>query len=436
MTVLSRLAISNRLLLLMITLQLAWLATIGLTGAATSWDRLLSIALYTIVTGALLHFVPSRVFTKLKGLMDRLIQNEKILILSLVVCVLVVGFGYAYYQRIWTWDEELSFNAARIVATEGLVVFFENYARIEWLGNQHPPLMPIVNGLAMRIFGVDLVVVRLVTLLFGLGSVLLTYFIGRELYGKATGFLAAIMLLTFPLILRLGTTALTDTQVSFFFSLALFLSLLLRRRPSLWLGLLLGIVVGAGLLTKYTMMFTYPVLFAMFVIDKGLRSRILQLGMATLVSGLILTAWILFAREIGVFEVQREVTEVNPGWFVRDTRGLTWMLDSLLTKLPSAIGIYNLPLILLGGILLLGRRNQADLILLMWVVSIAILLVLTIPDHRYFMMTFPALAIIMAFWLSQRSEIAERVVVLALLSGAGALYLFIDWFRASELFFR
>jgi 4-amino-4-deoxy-L-arabinose transferase-like glycosyltransferase len=44
----------------------------------------------------------------------------------------------------------------------------------------------------------------------------------------------------------------TDMPVTFFFSLALLLTLGLLRRPTYWLSVVTGIAIGAGLLSKYT----------------------------------------------------------------------------------------------------------------------------------------------------------------------------------------
>ena len=112
------------------------------------------------------------------------------------------------------------------------------------------------------------------------------------------------------------------------------------------------------------------------------------------------------------------------------------MLESLLTRLPSAVGVCNISLLFLGGMHLVRCRNQSDLFVFLWIATVSLLLILTLPDHRYFMPTFPALAILMACGLRCIPKAAEQVVVLALLYCGGALYLFADWHRAAFLFLR
>jgi hypothetical protein len=103
------------------------------------------------------------------------------------------------------------------------------------------------------------------------------------------------------------------------------------------------------------------------------------------------------------------------------------------TRLPSGIGAYNIPLLVLGAWAALRRRGESDLVLLIWVVVVSVGLALTLPDHRYFMIVFPALAILMARGVASVSNLPARAIPLALLYNLGALYLFVDWERAANL---
>ena len=418
----------------MIALQVFWLTAIWLTGASTNLNKLLTIGIYTMASGAAVGLMPKTFLTKISRVRGILAQNEKLFVLSLSVVVLLVGVAYATFQRVWFYDEINSFEASKIVAVDGLATFFRDYSEIDWLGKQHPPLVPLTYGLAMRIFGTDLLVIRLVSLVFGIGTFLVTFLLGRELYDQSTGLLAAVLLLSFPLIFRLGTTAMTDMQVTFLFSLALLLTLHLARAPTFRLSIALGVTLGVGLLSKYTMVFIYPLLFSLFLISSRFRRLKVHLGIAALISGTMLAMWLLYASEIGVLAGQRETLDIEPGWFVRNSWGLKLTVNSLLTRLPSAFGVYNIPIILLGGYVIIRRRQQSDVFIFLWVAIMSLLLVVTLPDHRYFMPTFPALAILMALWLRYIPEAVDRVVVLALLCCGGALYLFVDWFREAQLF--
>jgi hypothetical protein len=91
-------------------------------------------------------------------------------------------------------------------------------------------------------------------------------------------------------------------------------------------------------------------------------------------------------------------------------------------------------LILFGLLYLLKRRSSIDLMLLLWVGGISLALFLTLPDHRYFLPIFPAIAIAIAQVLLRFPDYAERAILLSLLLGMSNLYLFANWFRESHLF--
>ena len=100
-------------------------------------------------------------------------------------------------------------------------------------------------------------------------------------------------------------------------------------------------------------------------------------------------------------------------------------------RLPSGIGIANLPLLVIGVWQMLRRRQWSDYFLGGWILAVAVPLLLTLPGPRYFFPAFPALAVVMAYGLRQVEGDAERVLLLALLFASASLYLFVDWPQAA-----
>ena len=91
-------------------------------------------------------------------------------------------------------------------------------------------------------------------------------------------------------------------------------------------------------------------------------------------------------------------------------------------------------LLVVGGVALLRDKGRSDLFVLFWIAAVFLPLLLTLPDPRYFMPAFPALALVMARGLESVDEATEQVIALALLHCGGALYLFVDWQRTAFLF--
>jgi len=434
---------TRTLLATMIALQLVWLVTIWVTGVASSWQKLPLLLAYTVVAGVVVSLMPAGLLSRARQLGERLLRDERLLVLTLCVVVLVPGVIYVNLQPLGP-DEGSLFNASKIVALEGVARFFADYAGIPWLGRQHPPLVPLIYGFTMRIFGTNLIVIRSASLLLVAATTLITYLLGSELYDRRTGFLAGGLLLSFPIFLRNGTGALTDIPVTFFFALAMFLTQHLLRTPTYRLSIAIGLVIGGGLLSKYTMVLIYPVLLSYFVTSGMFRRFKLHLGILTLASAGILATWLVYAGQIGVLTTQwATITGYAGVSLTTDGRllGMTmwrmkYRLEALLTRLPSNWGVYNIPMLLLGGSHLIRRRCRSDLFVLLWIAIVSLLLILTLPDHRYFMPTVPALAILMARGLRRIPAAIHQAVLLALLYCGGALYLYVDWHRARHLFLR
>jgi 4-amino-4-deoxy-L-arabinose transferase-like glycosyltransferase len=435
MCIVERFMRTQNLLAAVILLQVLWLATIWMAGATSNRTKLPLLLVYSLAVGVAIAFIPVSFVSRIRQLKERLVQNERTLILTLCGIVLLAGVVYANYQRPYV-DEGDNFDASKIVAEEGVDQFFANYASLPWLGKQHPPLMPLVYGFAMRVLGVDLFVIRLVSLVLAIATVLLAYLLGNEFYDRDTGLLAAFLMLSFPIFLRMGTAALTDIPVTFFFSLALFLTLRLLRAPSYWLAGVAGLSIGAGLLSKYTMVLIYPVLLSYVAVRHPFRQLKYHLLVLTLVSIGVLGIWLAYAYRSGILTVQQD-TITSYASVVTATRwGKRWMLEMISTRLTSALGFYNIPTLFLGGLDLVRRRDQSSIFVILWVTIVFLVLILTLPDARYFMPAFPAVAIGMARGLRRIPEATEQAVLLALLYCSGALYLFVDLYRAPHLFLR
>lgn len=120
------------LLAAMIMLQVTWLILTWLTGAALHWGKLPLLLVYSVAAGLIALGMPASVVSRLGQLRERLAQNEKLFLGALCTVVLSAG--------------------------------------------QHPPLMPLVYGLAMHTLGVNLLAPRLVCLALAVTVVLVIYF--------------------------------------------------------------------------------------------------------------------------------------------------------------------------------------------------------------------------------------------------------------------
>lgn len=425
----------SHLLAVITSLQVLWLLTIWITGASDNFKKLFILLLYSIVCGIVVSLIPTNLIFRIRQGIRFLVDNEKTYFLILSITILGIGTFYAIYQEVESLVAETSvFKASQIVTREGIGAFFLQYNQVPWLGIQHPPLVPLTYGIVMHFLGEEIFVLRLVTLIFAIGTILVVYRLGKELYNREIGFLASIFFLSFPYFFRVGAAASNDMQVTFFFSLSLLLILQLQKTSSYQLASVTGALIGIGLLSKYTMILIYPAIGCIFFVLGNLNKLKIYLGLLSLVSLSILSIWGIFAYHLGIFEIQRENLTYFAGGVSMTSWGKMMLLELLFTRLPSALGPYTLPMLFMGGVYLLQRREQADKIIMMWAVFVLLSLFLTLPDARYCMPAFPALAIVMAHGLHRVSQNVEQIILLLLTSCGGALYLFADWKRSSFLF--
>jgi 4-amino-4-deoxy-L-arabinose transferase-like glycosyltransferase len=455
-TAIKRFMQSRSLIIVMTVFQLLWLVAIVWTGTNTNQRMILSLGVYSVLVSLVVILLPARYILRFHDLQTWLLHKERRLVLVLCLAALLIGTLYAFNQRVWG-DEGRSLRVATIVSSDGLVA---GYMESGWLRNKHPPLMPLMNSLILNLFGANLLFLRLASLLFLAASFVVVYFLGRELYDQETGYLGAFFFLSFPLVIRLGSAAMMDIQVTFFFCLALLLVLRLFRTPSYGLSIVIGLLIGLGLLTKYIMVLIHGVLlFCVFFIP-DFRKLKPYVFTAIIISFSIFGVWILYANHIGIlseqvhkilnysgiYQVVRDIGE-SPLLFAAAPSAvidepvnplkigiIRLGLESFFTRIPSSLGVHFFPLILLSGLYLFKQRRRSDVFILSWIGVVFITLFLTLPDHRYFLPAFPAIAILIATFVKRFTETRERVFLLSLLLALGNWYLFVDWVREAHLF--
>ncbi|MCA9916338.1 MAG: glycosyltransferase family 39 protein [Anaerolineales bacterium] len=427
---------TRNILIVMTLLELGWLVAIWLTGASEAEHKLGPLLLMTLLASAVVLFLPERYVNWLKVDEPRLVRRRALILLLFSLFMAFVILVFAAQQRVWAFDEEGNLLAATAVAQEGVSAFFNNYELRPWLGTQHPPLVPIMYGLVMRLVGVSQLIGRLISGVFALATGLLTYLIGRRLFDRATAVIGAFLLFSFPLFLRLGSAAMVEVPLTFFFSLTVLLTLRLAERPSIGRLILVGLAIGVGLLSKYTMVFVVPLAFGIFAIHGSMKQALRYLGWLALIGISMLGIWLLLANQMDVLQKQFATIWEYARLVLTSEYGRQVLLETMTNRLPSGLGLYNLPLITLGVLFLLNRRRKVDAILLLWILSVWLPLAFTLPDHRYFLPSFPAIALTAALGLRQVPQATARGLLLSLLLAMSTLYLYVDWVRVSELFIK
>ena len=148
-----------------------------------------------------------------------------------------------------------------------------------------PPLGIWVTAFFYQLFGIHEFSARLFSALCGTGTVITTYFLGRQLLNRWTGFIGALVLLSsshFILFTRFG---MLDAPLTFFMTLALYF---------FWLGqdrnrylIFSGVMIGLAVLTKsFAALLVFPVIW----IYAWLADRLNVLGRSSYWIGVMIAA--------------------------------------------------------------------------------------------------------------------------------------------------
>ena len=487
--------ILTAMLLYAVSLPIRWL--LWFLEISPYLENIPILFIFTLAFGTLLIVSPRASWASLVRLRERLGQHHWLAFALFALLILAIDSIYFVIVKCGA-DERALLSVVQTLNKQGVAHFFANYAQMPWLGTQHPPLAALGAGGAVHLFGGNvLITTRAVTGLLGLAIAGCTYLIARQLYDRQTALMAAFLLFALRNFYLFNIRAANDLYVTFFFTLTVLLLMYVNTTTrnlssqSLWWAVAAGISLGLGLLSKYTMVLAYLLLPAMIwwpfahqacpnspqsdalSLSKGWgeegRGRIdttksvpfggksfwfgiRQLTIVIAVSFLFLAGWLWHLNELGLFQQQVatilyyigfEVESSSEGIKVIEYKGfnalrIRFLIRALTYKIPSYIGLYNLPLIALGlwvyfiqRRLVLTQEGKANVMwsnrfVLLWLAVIFIPVLLTLPVARYLFPAYPALAIMMAHGLRTMCKEPTRVVIFVVVLSLSSLVFYVE----------
>ena len=142
--------------------------------------------------------------------------------------------------------------------------------------NDHPPMHFFFIWLSTHIFGVHLWAVRLPSVIFGIGTIVLVFLILKKFQFKLGAYCAAVFLAVLPWHIYITRQAIQESGVMFFLALTFYLIVIAQTCPEkiknlLWI--LSGASLGAGIMTKYSMVVIFPVIFYWAIKKKWFKQK-------------------------------------------------------------------------------------------------------------------------------------------------------------------
>ena len=302
-----------------------------------------------------------------------------------VLLVVVVGA----FLRIWqldsvgyNTDEAVYAGQAAAIADDPILKQFFPIFRA------HPILFQALLSLAFQ-FGVSDLFGRLVAAGIGVVTVFLVYLIGRELYGRGAGLLAALLLALMPYHVVVTRQVLLDGPMTLFSTLTLYT--LVRfglTQRAIWLYAA-GAGFGLTLLSKTNGVVMVGALYTTLALSPSLRVRLRDLAVAIVCMGLVVAAYPVTVSLAGRSEIGRQYL----AWQLFRRPNHDWSFYA--TTVPEAIGILVVLAALTGLWLLRRERSWREMLLVSWiVVPVAFFQLWPTKGFQYLLPIAPAFAVL------------------------------------------
>ena len=188
----------------------------------------------------------------------------------IAILVFAAAFQLMFLTGIAIFDSASYSIRARAVADKGVNLDKPNLYNTR-------PLLLLPVALSYRFLGVSELTTAAYPMLCGAGVLIMTYLIGRLLYGSRVGLVAAFLMAVCPIFVIASAELLPDTPQAFYMALSVYLFLVGHRSSSRWRWLLFlgaGIALGAAYLVKVTAVLLLLFYGVFFVVYRRRISRV------------------------------------------------------------------------------------------------------------------------------------------------------------------
>lgn len=169
-----------------------------------------------------------------------------------------------------------------------------------------PPLYPLISGMLGFLINNFELAGRLVSLLSGLGLILIMYLISKKLYDKERGLICAALVSLYPALTFISGITYTESLYLFLIALGIYLGWLSLKDNKRWsVYFILGIIFGLAYLTRSEgLLFFLVIIFLNLIFKNPWKIKIKNILFSVL--GLIIICmpyWIFLYSQLGVFSL-------------------------------------------------------------------------------------------------------------------------------------
>lgn len=331
-------------------------------------------------------------------------RGEALRILTLVgLCLFLFGFGL-HSRVLWDVDEGMHAVMSKNILLNGDWVtptfngenFYDKPILFNWLG-----------AICFLLFGFNEFAARLPATIFGTAGVLVTYFLGRRMFGPTVGFLGGVILASSAEYLLLSRVVVHDIALTLFTTMALcffYLALVdVGRRKRYFL--LFWAAAGFAILAKGPLGLVLPgLVIGVFLLSTRRLNLIkeMQIGWGLLILLAVAGPWYIAISVRNPDYLRYFMLEKNLGSFSSSNTHHVEPIYFYFRALSFGLlpWVTFVPLTVLGAI---RNRNRgpadAVLFLLIWVGAIFVFFSLaTAKLESYILPVFPATALLFALY--------------------------------------
>jgi Dolichyl-phosphate-mannose-protein mannosyltransferase len=233
---------------------------------------------------------------------------------------------------------------------------------------------------------------RLVSAGFGVATVVLVFLVGRTLYGRRVGLVAALFMAVMPYHVIVTRQVLLDGPMVFYATLSLYLIVRYsqnQQRP--WL-LAAGAAMGLTFLSKETSVVLLGSFYAFFAVTPEIRVRIRDIAGSLAVMGAVVIAFPVATSLGGKPETGGHYLAYQ--LFRRPNHDWGFYVSVV----PKAIGPLVLVAALAGLVVMWKRRTWRETLLMAWIaIPVAFFQLWPVKGFQYLLPTAPAVAVLAAW---------------------------------------
>src|SRR6266487_6096748 len=209
-------------------------------------------------------------------------------------------FGIASFLRLWQINA-LGYNSDEAVyAGQGAAIAADpTLKEIFPVFRAHPLLFQFIVATQYRLFGVNDLAGRLLSVAIGLATLYIVYLLGKQLYGRRAGMIAALIMALMPYHVIVTRQVLLDGPMVFCATLTLYLMARFgTTRQPIWFYAA-GAAMGLTILAKETSIVLIGSIYAFLALSPEVRIRLRDLVMSFLCLALIISTFPLSIRLSG-----------------------------------------------------------------------------------------------------------------------------------------